>query len=122
LIRVVVDMNLGPAWVAALTAAGIDAVHWSSVGAPNAPDTVIFEWAARNDRIVITCDLDFSQILAASRATRPSVLILRAQDVTAGSMGRTVASALLQHADALTDGALIMLDANRSRLRMLPVR
>ena len=36
--RLLVDMNLSPFWVPFLTAQGYQAVHWSTVGAANAPD------------------------------------------------------------------------------------
>jgi len=121
-IRAVIDMNLGPAWIEALASAGIDAVHCSAVGALNAPDAVIFAWAANHDRVVITCDLDFSQILATSGARKPSVVVIRARNVVAAVLARHVASVLLQNEDLVKQGALIMLDATRHRLRVLPLR
>ena len=39
--KVLVDMNLSPLWVAYLADHGIDALHWSSVGDPRAEDAVI---------------------------------------------------------------------------------
>ncbi|MDR1989612.1 MAG: DUF5615 family PIN-like protein [Acidobacteriaceae bacterium] len=38
---ILVDMNLSPAWVAALNDAGIEASHWSAVGAATATDADI---------------------------------------------------------------------------------
>jgi predicted nuclease of predicted toxin-antitoxin system len=69
--RVLVDMNLSPRWVGALAAAGIEAEHWSVLGAVSAPDVEIMAFARRNDYVVLTYDLDFSAILAAPRATSP---------------------------------------------------
>ncbi len=43
--KVVLDMNLPPSWVAFLADHGIDAVHWSSVGDPRAQDSVDHERA-----------------------------------------------------------------------------
>lgn len=122
MIRVVIDMNLGPPWIDTLSRAGIDAVHWSNVGAMTAPDAVIFAWATANDRIILTCDLDFPQILALGGAGRPSVVVLRAQDVSAAAMGKHVLAALKQNEDALQQGALVMVDAMRHRLRVLPLQ
>jgi len=45
--KVLVDMNLGLGFVAELQALGIEAQHWSQVGALDAPDSVIMEWARR---------------------------------------------------------------------------
>ena len=39
--RLLVDMNLSPRWVGMLTGAGLQAVHWSTVGASNASDLEI---------------------------------------------------------------------------------
>ena len=44
---VLVDMNLGLGFVAELQALGIEAWHWSQVGALDAPDGVIMELARR---------------------------------------------------------------------------
>jgi hypothetical protein len=44
--KLLVDMNLSPRWVHLLTAAGIEAAHWSTLGAANAPDAEIMAFAA----------------------------------------------------------------------------
>lgn len=59
-------MNLSPKWVAALQNAGWQAVHWSTVGNPRATDNEIMNWAASNEFIVLTHDLDFGSLLAAT--------------------------------------------------------
>lgn len=91
-------------------------------GPANAPDSVIFAWAAENSHIVLTCDLDFSQLLAVSGAAKPSVITLREHDVTVATMGEKVLRVLAENADVLARGALVMLDASRSRVRVLPLR
>jgi predicted nuclease of predicted toxin-antitoxin system len=78
--KIVIDMNLSPSWVAWLTTHGHDAVHWSEVGDARAKDEVIMKWALEQGRIVLTCDLDFGDILAATKARAPSVVLLRTQD------------------------------------------
>jgi predicted nuclease of predicted toxin-antitoxin system len=39
--RLLIDMNLSPRWVDVLADAGIEAIHWSALGAYNAPDSEI---------------------------------------------------------------------------------
>jgi predicted nuclease of predicted toxin-antitoxin system len=56
-------MNLGLGFVAELQALGIEARHWSQVGALDAPDSVIMEWARREGFVVLTSDLDFGALL-----------------------------------------------------------
>lgn len=120
--KIVVDMNLSPDWCEVLRAEGWDARHWSEVGDPRAPDDVIMAWAQENGCLVLTHDLDFGTILAATNAGGPSVLQVRAQDVLPAAIGATVLAALRQFADALTTGALVTVEPHRRRARVLPLR
>ena len=54
-----IDMNLSPLWVSFLAEKGFTAIHWSTIGEPCAPDSEILDFAAANDWIVFTHDLDF---------------------------------------------------------------
>jgi len=53
-----VDMNLSIHWIPLLRAAGHQAVHWSEVGDPRAPDQALMCWAAAHGYTVFTHDLD----------------------------------------------------------------
>lgn len=88
--RVLLDMNLSPEWVPYLAEHGISAVHWSTIGAGNAPDFVIMQWARENGCIVFTHDLDFGITLAHSKDRGPSVIQIRTQDVSPGHLGDLV--------------------------------
>ena len=57
--KILIDMNLSPVWAKVLRSAGFDAIHWSDVGDPAAPDTELFESAALNGQVIFTNDLDF---------------------------------------------------------------
>ncbi len=56
--KVLIDMNLSPAWVETLRDAGFETVHWSEIGDPRAPDRTILAWARSNDCVLLTHDLD----------------------------------------------------------------
>ena len=118
--KLLVDMNLSPGWVGVLVDAGIDAAHWSTLGAGNAPDSEIMAYAKVNDCIVLTHDLDFGAILAANHGKKPSVVQIRAEDVSPQAIGKYVITALRQMATELDEGALLTVDTNRTRLRVLP--
>jgi predicted nuclease of predicted toxin-antitoxin system len=49
--KLLIDMNLSPKWAGFLAAAGHDAVHWSSVGAGNAPDTEVMAVALQGNQV-----------------------------------------------------------------------
>lgn len=120
--NVLVDMNLSPRWVSLLADAGIEAAHWSTLGAANAPDTEIMAFAKANGYIVLTHDLDFSAILAATQGDKPSVVQIRAENVSPDVIGKPVIDALRQMAAELTEGALLTIDPNRTRLLLLPLQ
>jgi len=120
--KLLIGMNLSPRWVSTLTQSGIEAAHWSTLGEPIAPDSVIMACANRNDYVVLTHDLDFGAILAATRREKPSVVQVRASDVRPEAIRLQDVTALRQMANELDEGALLTVDANRTRVRILPLR
>jgi len=120
--RLLVDMNLSPLWIEFLRRSGIDAVHWSERGAYNAPDSEIMAYAGAHEYVVLTHDLDFSAILAATHGEKPSVVQIRAEDVRPEVIGELVVAGLKQRVEALEQGALVTIDPNRTRMRILPLR
>jgi predicted nuclease of predicted toxin-antitoxin system len=119
--KLLVDMNLSPRWVGVLAEANIAAVHWSNAGAHNASDSEIMDYARANGYIVLTHDLDFGAILAATQGAKPSVVQIRAGDVTPEAIGKSVITALKQMEHELEEGALITVDPQHARLRVLPL-
>jgi len=120
-IRLLIDMNLSPEWVAELARHGYDAVHWAAVGDPRAADVAIMAWARANDRAVFTHDLDFGTLLALTHADGPSVLQVRGQNILPQHMGPLVVAALRQYEAALISGALVVVEEKKSRVRVLPL-
>src|SRR5919108_4516114 len=112
-------MNLSPDWVPALQGAGFDTVHWSTVGNPRAVDSDILEWARHHDCVLFTHDLGFGTLLAHSREGGPSVFQVRTQDVTPSALAPKVVATLRQFESNLTEGAIVVLDEHRSRVRIL---
>ena len=120
--KLLVDMNLSPRWIGVLEKAGLEAMHWSVVGKPNATDEEIMGYAITNDCIVLTHDLDFSAILAATHGEKPSVVQIRAVDVSPNAIGKQVVAALRQMESELEAGALLTIDPSRTRLNLLPLQ
>lgn len=120
--KLLVDMNLSPSWVERLAGHGFEAVHWSTIGAATAPDVEILAWANEHGFVLITNDLDFSAILAASASATPSVVQIRTQDLLSDDAVSIVASALEAHREDVERGALLSIDEGGTRVRMLPLR
>ena len=119
--KLLIDMNLSPRWVGTLADAGIEAAHWSTLGAGNASDAEIMRYASANGYIVLTHDLDFGAILAATQGEKPSVVQIRAGNISPDKIGKQLIAAVQQMASELDAGALLTVDPERTRLRLLPL-
>ena len=91
------------------------------MGRGNEPDPDLLAWARANNHIVLTQDLDFSQILYATAESGPSVVLLRMDNEFDSAARHHVCAALTQADQALTQGALLTISPKRARLRRLPI-
>lgn len=119
--KLLVDMNLSPEWVPLFASHGWDTRHWSTVGPGNAPDTELMRWAREHQHIIVTQDLDFSQLLYATRETGPSVVLLRMDNEFDAAARDHVCATVALAEEALTAGALLTISGSRVRVRHLPI-
>lgn len=117
--KLVVDMNLSTDWVPALRGAGVEAVHWSAVGPQDAGDDAIMAWAHANGAVVLTRDLDFAAMLTRRRLASPSVIQLRVEQVRPERHLPLVQRALSLHRHRLEQGAIVTLQEEQVRVRIL---
>ena len=119
--KVLVDMNLSPLWIDTFNKNGLEAIHWSEVGDSRAKDREIMSWAREGGYIVFTNDLDFGHLLALTHTSGPSVIQVRTKDVLPESIGPVVLRALQENQAALESGALVVIDPEGFRVRILPI-
>lgn len=120
-LRLDIDVNLSPDWMPVLKEAGFDAVHWTQVGDPSAPDREIMDWAIANGFIVFSHDLDFSSMLALTHAGGPSLVQLRGPKVLPEQIAEPLIHSLRRFHLELEAGALLLIEPGRSRVRILPL-
>ena len=120
--KVIVDMNLSPGWAGFLTGNGIEAIHWSSIGSPDAPDSEIMIYAKTYDFTILTNDLDFGYILAITHGKKPSVIQIRKGALGYDRIGNVVLNAIKQLSSDIDKGALVTIDPLKTRVTMLPLR
>lgn len=119
--KFLIDMNLSPRWCGILQAEGWDSVHWSQVGNASASDHEVMRRALAQQRIVLTHDLDYGAMLAATQAIAPSVVQVRTQDVRPQTLARLLIPILRRYEKKLVAGALLVVDEAKSRIRLLPL-
>ncbi|MDR1538422.1 MAG: DUF5615 family PIN-like protein [Clostridiales bacterium] len=119
--KLLLDMNLPPCLAELITAQGIEAKHWHHIGAPDATDKEILEFALNNDFVLLTCDLDISAILSYTHGLKPSVIQLRTKEFKADSIIPLIVPILKNSSSELEQGAILTLDLIKMRVRLLPL-
>jgi len=119
--KILVDMNLSPSWTDYLIKNGIEAIHWSSISSPDAPDAKIITYAKAQDLTILTNDLDFGFILAITHGKKPSVIQIRAGALGSNRIGSIVVNAIKMLTADIDHGALITIDPRKTRVSLLPL-
>ena len=119
--RILADIHIRPATVQHLNSLGHEVIRSSDILPEEAPDLEIIERAVASNRVILTEDLDFSDIIALSGATRPSLITLRLTDASAGNVNRIIAAALPALEGLVAAGILATVEDERVRIRELPV-
>ncbi len=88
----------------------------------HASDSELLRWAREKGYVVFTHDLDFGLLLSMTQEAGPSVVQVRTQDVTPEAIGSVVIAALAEHADSIDRGALLSIQGQDARVRVLPIR
>ena len=70
--RFLADMGISPRTVRYLHDAGYEAVHLHELGQDRLPDEAILAQALRESCVILTHDLDFSEIIAVSVHSCPA--------------------------------------------------
>jgi len=78
-------------------------------------------YAREHGFVVFTHDLDFGDLLAATQARGPSVIQVRAQDPVPEVVGELVVAAIHEHRTLLERGALVTIEPDKLRARVLPI-
>jgi predicted nuclease of predicted toxin-antitoxin system len=120
-LRLLVDMALSWRVADALRGMGHDAQHVSERGLHRAPDTILFQLAHGEQRIVLTADLGFSAIAMRSRDTPTSVIVLRLANLRASVVVERLRPVLPACAESLRQGAVVVVEEHRVRIRALPL-
>ena len=104
-----------------LRSEGHDAVHLRDEGLQRLPDGNIFSKADAERRVVVTFDLDFSEIAALSGHQKISVIVLRLRNARFAHVIERLSCVLHEAAAALERGVVISIEESRHRLRYLPI-
>jgi len=115
------DMGVSMRVIEWLRAAGHDAVHLRDQGLQRLPNGDIFQKGFAEQRIVLTFDLDFGEILAGSAGQQVSVVLFRLRDTRTEHVIERLQAILEQSSAELLAGAIVIVEEGRHRIRKLPI-
>lgn len=106
----------------ALQNLGFDAIHVRDVGLATSSDQTIFEYAENAKMVIVSTDTDFGTLLALRETSKPSVLIFRKGiDRRPEKQAKLIAENFSNIESALKQGAVIVFDESKIRIRDLPI-
>ena len=121
--RFIANMGISPATVAFLRTLGHQAKHLHEERQDRLSDKEILAKARSEGAIVLTSDLDFGDLLNASDAPLPSVIIFRLRPpMSADKVNRYLVRVIQTYAKDLEDGALLSVSEKWIRIRRLPLK
>ena len=119
--RFLADMGVSLRVVEHLRTREHDVVHLRDLGLHRLPDGQIFERASAERRIVLTFDLDFSEIAARCKGPWASIIVFRLVDATSRHVAERLDVVLAATAGSLERGAVVTVEETRFRIRNLPI-
>lgn len=115
------DMGISPVTVNFLRDQGYEAIHLDQEGLGRMADSQILAKAHAEGFVVLTHDLDFTDLMAAGGAFSPSVIIFRLHNMRPESVSRNLQKILDRFKDDLENGVIITVREGNIRIRDLPI-
>ena len=120
--RFLADMGISHRVVAWLRDEGHDATHLRDEALQRLPDGEIFTKAAHEHRIILTWNLDFSEILALSSERHTvSAVVFRLMNTRTDNAIQRLERVLSESEQDLVEGAIVSVEDSRHRVRLLPL-
>jgi len=119
--RWLLDQGLPRATTLLLAAAAHDAIHVGEIDMAAASDAEILLFGQSSERIIVTLDADFHALLAASNASKPSVIRIRKEGCKAPELSQLILRAARHFRKELEKGCVTTILNDKIRIRTLPL-
>ncbi len=119
--RFLCDMGISRKVAEWLRRQGYESSHLGEEGLARLPNGQIFTKAIAEDRVILTCDLDFGEIVAMAERSMTSVVIFRLQNTRADHIIERLSAVLEKIGPDLQRGVIVTVEETRFRIRELPL-
>jgi predicted nuclease of predicted toxin-antitoxin system len=120
--RFLADMGISLTTVTWLRNQNHDARHLMEDGLERLPDYEIVKKAREEQRVILTCDLDFGYLTVLSADALPSVIILRLENEKPSNQIERINNVINEASLSLLNGAIISVEDFDFRVRHLPIK
>lgn len=119
--RFLLDMGVSRTVALWLESVGYETVHLADEKLQTLADIEIIKKAVKENRIILTFDLDFGDILANSKDNEPTVITFRLANQTPNNVIKHLIFLLENHAERLESSVIVVVEENKYRIRNLPI-
>ena len=119
--RFLADMGVAARVVEWLRTQGHDASHLRDEGLQRLPNGEISDKALAERRIILTFDLDFGEIAALAKGRKISIVLFRLHNTRTPHVIERLSAVLADSMGALEQGAVVVVEESRHRIRYLPI-
>jgi predicted nuclease of predicted toxin-antitoxin system len=120
--KALLDMPVSRSLLGVLKAHGHSGVHAHEIGLDRAADRKLLAVARRENRIVITADLDFPRLLALSAAEGPGLILFRGGNYSDVEMCDLLERVLTKVPPETLQVSICVVDRRQIRYTRLPLR
>jgi len=115
------DMPVSPTLLEVIHAHGYQGIHAAHIGKQHATDSELLIIAQREERVIITADLDFPRLLALSSERGPSIILFRGGNYSDQEMRELLGRVLREVPEDKLRQAVCVVDKKRVRITPLPL-
>ena len=119
--KALLDMPVSSQLLDVLHAYGHEGVHAHQIGQDRATDRELLEIARREERVVVTADLDFPRLLALSSAGEPGLILFRGGNYSDAEMCDLLERVLKKVPPEVLESSICVVDKRRIRVTQLPL-
>lgn len=119
--KILLDMPVTPQLINVLKKYGHEGVHAYQIGKDRAPDIELLNLARRENRVIITADLDFPRLLALSSASGPGIILFRGGNYSDDEMCDLLERVLESVPVDDLEKSICVVDHSRVRVTHLPI-